>query len=109
MHKSLDTQLDQIFSALSDHTRRRLVHALAEGEKSIGQLAEPFEISLVAVSKHLRVLERAGIISRRIDGRTHFCRLHPESLTQALDWIAIYRSFWDQRLSKMKFLMEKET
>ncbi|GJM08089.1 MAG: transcriptional regulator [Lysobacteraceae bacterium] len=93
--------LDAIFAALADSTRRDLVHALAEGEKSIGDLAAPFDMSLAAVSKHIKVLEQAGIIQRRIDGRTHYCSLLAESLTEALDWISIYRHFWLTRLENL--------
>lgn len=101
-----DEPLDRVFAALSDGTRRRLVHALVEGEKTVGELAEPFSMSLVAVSKHLKVLEVAGIVRRRVDGRKHYCTLAPESLTQALDWIAIYRNFWDQRMDALAGLIE---
>ena len=100
-------RLDQVFAALSDSTRRKLVHALAEGEKTVGELAEPFAMSLVAVSKHLKVLEAAGLVRRRVDGRKHYCTLAPEMLTGALDWIAIYRNFWDQRLNALAGLIEQ--
>ena len=101
-----DDALDRVFAALSDATRRRLVHALVEGEKTVGELAEPFAMSLVAVSKHVKVLEAAGIVRRRVDGRKHYCTLAPESLAQALDWIAIYRNFWNQRLDALSELIE---
>ena len=101
-----DAALDRVFAALSDGTRRRLVHALAEGEKTVGELAEPFAMSLVAVSKHLKVLETAGLVRRRVDGRKHYCTLAPEMLTGALDWIAIYRNFWDQRMDALAGLIE---
>ncbi|HEX7641160.1 MAG TPA: metalloregulator ArsR/SmtB family transcription factor [Burkholderiaceae bacterium] len=103
-----DEALDRVFAALSDATRRRLVHALAEGEKTVGELAEPFAMSLVAVSKHLKVLEAAGIVRRRVDGRKHYCALAPESLVGALDWIAIYRNFWTQRFDALGGLIEVE-
>ncbi len=101
--------MDCVFAALSDATRRRLVHALVEGEKTVGELAEPFAMSLVAVSKHLKVLEAAGIVQRRVDGRKHYCTLAPESLAGALDWIAIYRNFWNQRLDALADLIEVKT
>ncbi|MBV8633169.1 MAG: winged helix-turn-helix transcriptional regulator [Burkholderiaceae bacterium] len=107
--QSRDEALDRVFAALSDATRRRLVHALAEGEKTVGELAEPFAMSLVAVSKHLKVLEAAGIVQRRVDGRKHYCTLAPESLAGALDWIAIYRNFWNLRLEALGALIEVET
>jgi DNA-binding transcriptional ArsR family regulator len=100
-----DKSLDRVFAALSDATRRKLVHALAEGEKTVGELAKPFAMSIVAVSKHLRVLEAAGIISRRIEGRQHFCTLNPEALAGGLDWIAVYRNFWVRRLDNLAQLI----
>ncbi|HEY8027517.1 MAG TPA: metalloregulator ArsR/SmtB family transcription factor [Burkholderiaceae bacterium] len=103
-----ELRLDRVFAALSDGTRRRLVHALAEGEKTVGELAEPIAMSLVAVSKHLKVLEAAGLVRRRVDGRKHYCTLAPESLTQALDWIAIYRNFWNQRLDALDGLISEK-
>jgi DNA-binding transcriptional ArsR family regulator len=93
--------LDPVFLALADATRRRLVHQLAEREQTISELAAPFEISLAAVSKHIQVLEKAGLVRRRVDGRTHYCSLRPEALAGALDWISIYRNFWNQRLDAL--------
>lgn len=93
--------LAPIFLALADATRRRLVHLLAEREQTVSELAAPFDISLAAVSKHLQVLEKAGLVRRRIDGRTHYCSLRPEALAGALDWISIYRNFWNQRLDAL--------
>ena len=90
--------LDAVFRALGDATRRRLVHRLAQGEATVSELAVPFEMSLPAVSKHLVVLERAGLLKRRVDGRTHYCSLRPEALAGALDWITIYRQFWKERI-----------
>ena len=101
-------QLDAVFMALADSTRRSLVHAIAQGEKTVGELAEPFTISLAAVSKHLKVLESAGLVARRVDGRTHFLTLKPEALTGALDWIAIYRNFWNRRLDRLARNRDKE-
>ena len=97
--------LDRVFSALSDRTRRALVHMLAERERTVSELAEPFDMSLAAISKHLQVLERAGLVRRRRDGRTHYCSLRPEQLTDALDWIAIYRRFWTDRLGALKEIL----
>jgi DNA-binding transcriptional ArsR family regulator len=104
-HAFDDEQLDAVFRALADPTRRRLVHRLAQGEATVSELAGPFEMSLPAISKHLAVLERAGLLRRRVDGRTHYCSLKPEALSGALDWITIYRRFWSDRLvSLAKFL-----
>jgi DNA-binding transcriptional ArsR family regulator len=96
-----EASLDRAFSALSDSTRRRLVRALAKREQTITELARPFDMSLAAVSKHIAVLERAGLIRRRKDGRTHYCSLRPEALAGALDWISIYHQFWRQRLDEL--------
>ena len=93
--------LDRVFAALSDRTRRAMVHQLAQRECTVTELAEPFAMSLAAVSKHLGVLERAGLVRRRRDGRTHFCSLRPEALTDALDWISIYQQFWVQRFDSL--------
>ncbi len=96
-----EASLDRVFSALSDSTRRRLVHLLAKRERTVNELAEPFDMSLAAVSKHLAVLERAGLVRRRKDGRTHYCSLRPEALAGSLDWISIYHQFWRQRLDEL--------
>ncbi len=99
-------RLNQVFAALADATRRQLVAAIAERECTITELAEPFDMSLAAVSKHVRILETAGLIRRRIDGRTHYCSLRPEQLSDALDWISIYRNFWNARLDSLTELSE---
>lgn len=93
--------LDQVFMALADRTRRQLVHMLAEGDRTVSELAAPFSMSLAAVSKHIKVLEAAGIVARRVDGRVHTLTLHPEVLSGALDWITIYRHFWSRRLDAL--------
>jgi DNA-binding transcriptional ArsR family regulator len=93
--------LDQVFTALADPTRRQLVRMLAEQDRNVGELAAPFEMSLAAISKHIKVLEAAGIVARRIDGRVHTLMLRPESLAGALDWISIYRQFWQRRLAAL--------
>ena len=104
-----DGQLDQVFHALADPTRRRLMAQLARGEATVSELAAPFDMSLPAVSKHLVVLERAGLLSRRIDGRTHYCSLRPEPLEGASDWITFYRTFWQQRLDRLaQWLSDEE-
>jgi DNA-binding transcriptional ArsR family regulator len=93
--------LDQVFMALADPTRRQLVRLLAEQDRTVGELAEPFSMSLAAVSKHIKVLEAAGIVTRRVDGRVHTLALQPEALSGALDWITIYRNFWSRRLDAL--------
>jgi DNA-binding transcriptional ArsR family regulator len=94
-------KLDRVFMALADSTRRQLVRMLAEQDRTVGELAEPFQMSLAAISKHIKVLESAGIVARRIDGRVHTLTLRPEALSGALDWIMIYRNFWQRRLAAM--------
>lgn len=98
--------LDRVFAALSDATRRKLVHMLAARECTITELAAPFAMSLAAVSKHIAVLEKAGLVRRRKDGRTHYCSLKPEALTGALDWIAIYQQFWRQRFDALAAMLK---
>ncbi|WEX86307.1 metalloregulator ArsR/SmtB family transcription factor [Sinorhizobium garamanticum] len=81
---------------------------LAHGEASVSELAAPFDMSLPAVSKHLVVLEKAGLLRRRIDGRVHYCSLSPEALEDASDWIAFYQQFWKQRLNSLAKWLAKE-
>ena len=92
--------LDAVFSALSDPTRRAIVERLADGEASVSDLAAPFDMSLVAVSKHLRVLERAGLLDHRKRGRVRYCRLSPAPLRSA-DELSRYRVFWHTRLDAL--------
>lgn len=93
--------LDRVFMALADPTRRALVHRLTQGELTMGELAAGFPQSLAAISKHVKILEQAGLIVRRRDGRSHWLRLAPEQLAGALDWISIYRNFWQRRLDAL--------
>ena len=97
--------LDRIFMALADSTRRQLVRMLAEGDCTVSELAAPFEMSLAAISKHIKTLEAAGIVGRRVEGRVHTLTLRPEALTGALDWISIYRNFWQRRLDAMEEML----
>jgi len=98
MVKCLPEDLDAVFSALSDPTRRAIVQRLAGGEASISELAAPFDVSLPAVTKHLAVLERAGLLTHRKVGRVRRCKLVSAPLRVADDWLAFYRTFWDARL-----------
>ena len=82
--------LDGVFHALSDPTRRAMLAALSEGSRSVGELAAPFDISLAAASKHIRTLERAGLLRRNVQGRTHRCTLEPAPLAQAEVWLRRY-------------------
>ena len=102
-----DAALDLVFMALADATRREIVRRLSEREHTVGELASHFEMSLAAVSKHIKVLEHAKIVSRRVVGRTHHLTLAPHELTIALDWISIYRNFWRQRLDALGAAIEK--
>src|SRR5215475_9424539 len=97
--------LDATFGALSDPTRRAILARLAQGEATVSELAAPFHVSLPAVSKHLRVLESAGLLHREIDGRIHRCRLAPEPMKDAARWIEHYRVFWENQFDALaKFL-----
>ena len=97
--------MDSIFHALGDATRRRMLRDLSRGERTVGQLAEPFEISLAAASKHIKTLESAGLISREVRGRTHVCRLDPRPLEQAHGWLGFYQQFWTERLDALGELL----
>ena len=94
--------------ALGDSNRRKMVHMLANGQLRVTELAKPFEMSLNAVSKHLKVLENAKLIKRRVEGRVHYLSLNPEQLTGALDWISIYRNFWQSRFDQLENELLKE-
>jgi DNA-binding transcriptional ArsR family regulator len=100
-------RLDATFRALSDPTRRAIVERLTRGDASVGELAEPFDISLPAISKHLTVLEQAGLVARIKEGRTRRCRLNEQPMQEALRWIASYGSFWEGQLDSLeRFLAE---
>ena len=101
-------RLDAVFHALGDATRRRMLRELADGERSVTQLAEPFDISLAAVSKHIKVLEKAGLIRREVHWRTHVCRLEPGPLGSAHEWLGYYQRFWTERLDVLERLIRQE-
>jgi DNA-binding transcriptional ArsR family regulator len=101
-------QLDTVFHALGDSTRRRMLRDLAQGERTVGQLAEPFAISLAAASKHIKALENAGLIRREVRGRTHLCRLDPGPLASAHRWLNAYERFWTDRLDDLEKLLREE-
>jgi DNA-binding transcriptional ArsR family regulator len=94
-------RLDHTFSALADPTRRAILVRLAQGEATVGELAEPFDISLPAVSRHLKVLEQASLISNERQGKHRRCRLKPEALTAAADWLDFHRRFWSGSLDRL--------
>jgi len=101
------SNLDRVFSALADPTRRAILERLMQGQASVGELAEPFAVSLPAISKQLGVLERAGLVAREKEGRRHICRLVAEPMNGAAQWIARYRVFWEGQLDALaEFLRE---
>jgi DNA-binding transcriptional ArsR family regulator len=103
-----DSQLDIVFRALSDSTRRGMLARLALGEQSVGELAEPFAMSFAGASKHVKVLEEAGLIRREVRGRTHICRLEPGPLASADQWLRHYERFWTGRLDALEQLLRED-
>ena len=97
--------LDGVFHALADSTRRAMLRQLAEHECTVTQLAAPFSISLAASSKHVQVLERAGLVRRTVEGRRHICRLAPEPLAEANSWLRYYERHWAGSLDRLETLM----
>jgi len=106
--KCSEDQLDLVFHAISDRTRRALLARLTEGPVKVTDLARPFTMSLAGVGKHIRVLERARLVSRTIDGRIHRCSLTPGPLREAERWLSHYRSFWADTLDSLARYAEKE-
>ena len=100
--------MDAVFHALSSAPRRELLGTLAAGERTVGGLASPFSMSLAAVSKHLKVLEGAGLVERRTEGRTTVCRLRPEPLAEIETWLRFYERFWTTRLDRLEHLLTRE-
>jgi DNA-binding transcriptional ArsR family regulator len=103
-----EERLDALFHALSDTTRRRLIDRLSRGPLSVSDLAAPFSISLAAISKHLDVLENAGVVRRERDGRFQRCHLTPKALDTAGKFIEHYRSFWESSLDQLAEFLEDE-
>jgi len=103
-----DTQLDAIFTALGDKTRRAIIRQLADGPASIGEIAAPHRMSLPAVSKHVKILERAGLLIREPKGRVHYCRIDTDSLAAATGWIEDMRAFWTARLDNLEAYLEAQ-
>jgi DNA-binding transcriptional ArsR family regulator len=100
-----NAHLDAVFHALSDRTRRGMLNALAAGERSIGDLASPYAMSFAGASKHVKVLEHAGLVRRRIAGRTHYCRLEAARMKEAQDWLRSYERFWTSSLDVLESLL----
>jgi DNA-binding transcriptional ArsR family regulator len=105
MVNQTSARLDHVFGALTDPTRRNMLRSLAARERTVSELAEPFRMSLAAASKHVKVLERAGLVRRTVQGRTHFCRLDPKPLSEAADWLRFYERFWGERLDALEALL----
>ena len=104
-----DSKLDAVFGALSDKTRRAILARLADGDALVNQLAEPFKMSLPAISKHLGVLERAGLIKRHKDGRIRRCELQTGPLESASEWIAYYKKFWTAQLDSLEKYLDNSS
>lgn len=104
----VEYELDAVFHALADPTRRAMLRRLAEGERSVGALAAPFDMSLTAASKHIRVLERAGLVRRSVRGRTHLCSLDARPMHGGLEWLRHYEQFWNRRLDDLDEALRAE-
>ena len=102
-------RLDDTFHALADPTRRAMLRSLSLHERSVGELAAPFQMSLAAASKHIKVLERAGLVRREVKGRTHVCRLDASPLSDIRDWLRHYEQFWSERLDALEVLLRADT
>jgi DNA-binding transcriptional ArsR family regulator len=100
--------LDGAFHALAHPARRDMLHRLGPGALTVGELAEPLSMSLAAASKHVQVLERAGLVRRQVDGRRHVCRLDPAPLATATEWLRFHERFWNERLDDLQALIEHE-
>lgn len=101
-------ELDAVFRALADPTRRAMLRSLSGRPRTVGELAEPFEISLAAASKHIKSLERAGLVQREVQGRTHVCRLDARPLHGGMEWMRHYERFWNERLDALDALLRTE-
>jgi DNA-binding transcriptional ArsR family regulator len=101
-------EMNSVFHALGDATRRQMLRDLASGERTVSELAQPFAMSLAAASKHIKVLEGAGLIRREVKGRMHVCRLDPGPLASAHEWLGFYERFWTSRLDMLEQLLRDE-
>ncbi len=100
--------LDRVFSALADPTRRGMLERLSRGECTVTELAEPYDVSLPAISRHLKVLEKSGLVGRTVDGRVHRCRLLVDGLDDATDWIERHRGFWEEQLQSLADYLDQK-
>lgn len=105
---SQSASLNAVFHALGDATRRQMLRELAEGERTVSELAQPFAISLAAASKHIKALESAGLIRREVRGRIHMCNLNPKPLASAHEWLGFYEHFWTARLDTLEKLLRND-
>lgn len=103
----MQTNLDSVFAALADPTRRAILSRLAEGQASVNEIAAPFEISQPAVSRHLKVLERAGLIERDVDEQRRPARLKAEPMAAAVDWLEEFKQFWSSSFGQLDGLLEE--
>ncbi|WP_262691933.1 ArsR/SmtB family transcription factor [Kordiimonas aestuarii] len=101
-------RLDATFHALADPTRRGMLASLMNGEKTVSALAQPYAMSLAAASKHIRKLEVAGLVDRKVEGRTHYCRLNAANMAEAHAWMERYRRFWEGKLDLLGALLDAE-
>jgi DNA-binding transcriptional ArsR family regulator len=108
MVEHIHPDLDAIFHALSDATRRAMLRRLGQGEATVGDLAAPYPMSLAAASKHIRVLEDAGLIRRTIRGRSHLCRLEATPMHAGQEWIRHFERFWTERLDALEAILNEE-
>jgi DNA-binding transcriptional ArsR family regulator len=108
MVEYIPSSLDPVFHALGDATRRQMLRALAERPSTVTELAAPHEMSLAAASKHIKVLEAAGLLSRDIQGRTHTCHLSAAPLASVKEWVDFYEKFWTNRLDALEALLKAD-
>jgi DNA-binding transcriptional ArsR family regulator len=99
-------ELDRVFSALADPTRPAILRGLTRQPATINEIAEPFSVSLNAISKHIMVLERAGLVRREIRGREHHCRIEPRPLREVNGWLEYYRQFWEERMDALEVYVD---
>ncbi len=108
MVEESQVRLDAVFGALADPTRRAMLDRLSQGSATVSELAAPHAMTLAGASKHLKVLERAGLIRREVRGRTHVCSLDPEPMGDASEWLRLYRRLWSGRLGAMETMLQRE-
>lgn len=108
MVEQYDARLDTVFHALGDLTRRQMLATLAGGERTVGELARPYSMSLAAASKHIKTLEHAGLVRREVRGRTHVCTLEAGPLAEAQAWLNHYQRFWTERLDVLEGILREQ-